>query len=220
MAEFLDTMAAHGIDVSDADKVMIGSPSGHTEINKADGSLRYRGAATTWQDMITNLFGQRLNSVAGRVDYDWEENAVTFASGGAITTPADRVGGNQEVPHNILIGSSITFKPHVHWFQDAGTAYELTMRWRLQSNGTAKNTTWTTIVLTAGGAQDVFTYVSGVLNQITRFPDITIDCGLSDTIQFQMARTDSLGGSMSVYFMDMHGEVDSSGSNDEIAKEV
>ena len=33
-----------------------------------------------------------------------------------------------------------------------------------------------------------------------------------------MARTDSLGGTMLVYFLDLHGEVDSDGSDDEMHK--
>ncbi len=184
------------------------------------GVPRYKGNATLWVDMIADLFGKRLSSTAGKVDYDWDENAINFQSGGSISNIADRVQGNQEINHNFKVGTSITFKPHIHWFQGALTKYVLTAKYRLQRNGQVKTTDWITIIMTANDSSDIWTYSSGVLNQITRFPDITINCGISDTIQWQMARTDSLGGDMLVYFFDLHGEIDSLGSEEEISKNV
>ncbi len=173
---------------------------------------------TVWDDMVSDLFGRRLLSTAGKVDYDYGENAIVFSSGGSISTANDRVCGNQQILHKFKIGA-VTFKPHIHWFQDAATAYELTLQYRHQVNGVAQTTEWTPIELTAGGTSDVWTYPgSGVFNQITRFPSISLTVSPSDTIQFQMARTDSLGGSMAVYFMDMHGEIDTMGSRTEYTK--
>ena len=94
------------------------------------------------------------------------------------------------------------------------------MRYRIQNNNAAKTTAWTTVTCTAG-TDDVFDFtgeVDGAYNQLSRFPDITIDCSVSDTIQFQMARTDALSGDMYVYFMDAHGIVNSFGSDEEITK--
>ena len=95
------------------------------------------------------------------------------------------------------------------------------MKYRLQRNGYEKEASWTTVTLTAGSSDDVFDFTGeadGTYNQLTRFPDITITCSISDTFQFQIARTDSLSGDMLVYFMDFHGEVDSFGSEEEIKK--
>ena len=195
----------------------IGTASHYSQID-TDGTLTLTGDATAWKDMVADLFGKSLNSVSGKVSYDWDENALDFQSGGVITTAADRVQANLEINHEFKVGSSITFKPHIHWFQDAATKYVLTLKYRLQVNGSAKTATWTTITLTANDGDDVWTYTSGTLNQITRFPDITITCAISDTIQFQVARTDSLGGNMMVYFMDLHGEVDAFGSAAELVK--
>ncbi len=195
----------------------------YTEI-RDDGTVRGYGAATAWRDMIADLFGKRLLSSSGKVDYDYDENALVFAPGGVITTANDRAGGNLEINHEFRVGADVTYKPHIHWWQqwtsDAVLSVVFTLRYRLQRNNAAKTTSWTTITCT-GGTDDVFSFTGegdGLYNQISRFDDITITCGISDTIQFQMTRTDSESGDVSVYFVDIHGEVDSWGSEEEIVK--
>jgi hypothetical protein len=196
----------------------------YTEI-KTDGTLKYRGDATVWKDMVMDLFGKRLLSTSGTVDYDYDENVITFDDDGSIETANDRVGGNQEINHEFKVGENITFKPHIHWWQQVTTgAVEpivFTMRYRVQRNNAAKATSWTTITAEAGTADDVFDFTSeadGLYNQITRFDDMTFTCGVSDTIQIQMTRTDSEGGTVSVVFIDLHGEIDSDGSDEEYTK--
>lgn len=226
--------ATPGVNLKDPDFIKLGAPPDYTEISKTDGTVRYRGNATMWKDMIADLFGRRLNSTAGKVDYNYTDNVLNFQSGGSISNIVDRVGGSLEINHEFLVGSGITIKPHIHWFQEVishspdvldTTAYELTSKWRLVRNGRGITLTdaWTEIVLTSNLTNNIFdaTYADGkdYMGQISRFPDIVVDCGISDTIQFQMARTDALGGTMMVYFLDMHGQVDGAGSEDEIAKE-
>lgn len=202
-----------------------GDSTNYAEINKTQG-LRQNGTATTWRDMITDLFGKRLNSVAGTVDYDYDENAIVFSPSGSLADANDRIGGNQEINHFFKVGSSITFKPHIHWWQQVTSNAVLpivfSMRYRVQKNNTAKTTGWTTITADAGaGGDDAFDFTSGadgLYNQITKFDDITIDCSISDTIQIQMTRTDAQVGDVSVYFLDIHGQVDSTGSDDEYTK--
>ena len=196
----------------------------YTEL-RTDGTVRGYGTATAWKDMIADLFGKRLLSQVGKVDYDYNENAIVFASGGVMATANDRVGGNLEINHEFKIGSDITFKPHLHWWQqvtDGGVdSFVWTLRYRLQRNNALKVSSWTTITCSAGTSDDIFDFTgesNGLYNQLSRFDDITVTCGVSDTIQFQMTRTDTTGGTVSVYFMDLHGEVDSWGSEDEITK--
>lgn len=204
-------------DVSSGDYLEISS----------EGSSRLRGDATAWKDMIANLFGRRLNSILGAIDYDYDENAIVFSPNGSITNRNDRIGGNQEINHEMKVGSSITFKPHIHWWQQVTSGAVLpivfTARYRLQRNGFAKVTSWTTITANAGTVDDVFDFTTeadGLYNQITRFDDITIDCGISDMIQFQLTRTDAQAGNVAATFFDTHGEVDSFGSEQEIIKVV
>ena len=120
------------------------------------------------------------------VDFNTDgENTIEFNPGGVLTNTADRVGGNLEINHEYKIGTDITFKPHVHWFQAVSTGVVLpivfAMRYRLQRNGYAKTATWTTITADCGsGGDDVFDFTGesdGLYCQISRFDDIIVDCG-------------------------------------------
>lgn len=207
------------------DGIQTGDSTNYVDINKTQGT-RYNGTATVWKDMIMGIFGQRLNSTAGKVDYDYDENAIVFSPSGNIATTADRVGGNQEINHEMKVGSSLTFYPHLHWWQQVTSNAVLpivfTMRYRVQNNNSGKTTAWTTITADAGaGGDDVFDFTAeadGLYNQITKFDSITITVGISDTIQMQMTRTDAQVGDVSAYFLDVHGEVDSDGSDAELSK--
>ena len=197
----------------------------YVDLNETQG-MRYLGDSTVWKDMIMDLFGKRLYSTSGKVDYDYDENAIIFAPSGSITTTNDRIGGNQEINHEFKVGSTITFKPHIHWWQQvtsgAVKANVITARWRIQNNGSGKTSSWTTITCSTGaGGDDIYDFTGepdGLYNQLSRFDDITVNCGVSDTIQIQMARTDSETGDMGIYFFDLHGEVDSDGSDEELSK--
>ena len=207
------------------DGMKTGDSSNYADVNNIQG-MRLVGTTTTWIDMIADLFGKRLNSTAGTVDYDYDENAIVFSPNGGIADANDRVGANQEINHHMRVGTSITFKPHIHWWQQVTSntvqSIVFTARYRIQNNNSGKATSWTTITCEPGaGGDDVFDFTSesdGLYNQISRFDDITINCGISDTIQWQMTRTDAIAGDVSVFFFDLHGEVDSFGSDGEISK--
>ena len=201
-----------------------GTSAGNYFETRADGTVRLIGTATSWQDIVNDLFSKRLYSTVGKVDYEEAENAIKFQSGGSITEPNDRVGGNLEINHFLKVGNGIIFKPHLHWFQDVVSGvvkpFKMTMMYRLQRNNQAKVTTWTNITATAG-TDDVFDFTGeadGTYNQLTRFSDITVDCGVSDTFQYKIARTDTETGDMLVYFADFHAMVDSFGSDEEFIK--
>jgi len=208
------------------DNIIVGDTSNNITLDSTKGK-RYIGSTSVWKDMVGDVFGKRLNSSSGKVDYDWDNNAIKFQSGGDITKAIDRVQWNQEINHEFKVGSSITFSPHIHHFVTYDIAgetpdYTLKLEYRLQRNGHLKTTSWTTLTLNKGD-NDKYNITptpdtEETYNQISIFPDITITCGISDTLQFRMARTDSNWGNMLVYFMDLHGEVDSDGSDDEYTK--
>jgi hypothetical protein len=196
----------------------------YTEFSSQDGTMVARGEASCWNDMVADLFGKKINSTTGKVDYKWDENSLKFQSGGDIDTVADRVQGNLEINHEYDVGQSIIFKPHYHWFQKvtAGEVkpYVLTLKYRFQRNGQAKTSDWITTTSTAS-IDDVFDFTNqsnGYYNQISRFPQIVVDCNVSDTLQFQLARTDSEDGDMLVYFFDIHGKINMMGSASEFTK--
>jgi hypothetical protein len=213
-------------DIETEGKVQSGDDSDNISLTNTWGK-RMQGESTVWKDMIMDLFGSKLSSTAGKVDYDYDENAIVFEPGGSLSNQNDRLGGNQEINHEYKVGTNITFRPHIHWWQQvtsgAVDSIVFSLRWRLQRNGTGqlKTTSWTTITAEAGTSDDVFDHTGesdGLYNQITKFDDITVTCGISDTIQMQMTRTDSETGDVSAYFVDIHAEVDSDGSNDEFTK--
>lgn len=212
-----DLLNQAGINIQESDEVRMGVVDDYMAVSKIDGTPRLRGNSTVYRDMVADLFGRQLSTTAGKVDYNHDENTLDFQSGGSITNANDRVGGNQEINHDMVVGNSVVFKPHIHWFQGSATACELTLRYRVQRNGQQKETSWTPITLTVGSSE-VYPYSSGTVVQISSFPTITTDCGISDTIQFQMARTDSLGGTMSVFFFDIHAGIDALGSDEETSK--
>jgi hypothetical protein len=204
--------------------VQIGNSTDHVEITNQ--GIRNRGNSTVWKDMIADLFGRRLFDAAGKVGYDYNENAIILKASGDIGNINDRVGGNQEINHEFKLGTGITFRPHIHWWQQvtagAVVAHTFTLNWRLQRNGQAKATSWNTITCNVGsGGNDVYDFTgeaNGLYNQISRFSDITINCGISDTIQFHLTRSDANAGDIAVLFFDLHGLVDSDGSEEEIIK--
>ena len=209
-------MATRNIEALTSE-LKIGNGSNYTAV-QTDGTIRQEGDASAWRDLVGDLFGKRLNSTTGKVDYDWDENAIKFQSGGSISTKADRVGANLQYDHYCKMGS-ISIYPHIHWFQPDSQAYEFTLQYRIQFNGSAQTTSWTTITYTVG-SNEVYTYPgSGTFNQISKLGTITATMDISDTIQIQIARTDSLVGDVLVYFMDMHVEIDSFGSKTEWSKD-
>jgi len=174
--------AALQIAANTEDGIITGDATDNVDINKTQG-LRYKGTSTVWKDMIGDLFGKRLLSTAGKVDYDFANNCIDFASGGSIGTANDRIGANVEINHEMMVGSSIIFYPHIHWFQEVvshtpdvldTTAYELTVIWRLVRNSYGINLTtpaWNTLTMT-NGSDSIFdtTNLSGeeYMGQITR----------------------------------------------------
>lgn len=211
--------------VNTPDGIKTGDETNYVDINK-DKGIRFLGTSTVWKDMIMGLFGRRLYVTSGAVDYDYDENAIVFQPSGSLSNINDRIGGNQEINHEFKVGVNITFKPHIHWWQQVTSntvkPIVFSLRYRLQRNNAAKTTAWTTITASAGaGGDDIFDFTGesdGLYNQITAFNDITFTCGISDTLQIQLTRTDSETGNVSATFIDVHGEIDSDGSDETYTK--
>jgi hypothetical protein len=195
-------------------KVTVGSGDDRAEID-ADGIMLY-GDSTVWEDLSTSLIGQRLNSVSGAVDYNYDNNSITFQSGGSISSTGDRVAWNLQHPHGAKQDG--LFNLHIHWEQVDSTAREFTVQYRIQDNGDTKETSWTTVVVDTS-ASSLFTYSSGTLNQITELVSIDMSGhSISAVVQFRLARTDSVSGDIEATFVDVHYELDTMGSRDEYVK--
>jgi len=195
--------------------IKIGTVANYFEV-EADGTWVNRGDSTTWDDLVTSLIGLRLHSVAGKVDYNYDENGITFNPGGVIGTANDRVIFNMQYPHACVVDGEVRL--HIHWEQPDATEREFTVQYRIQDNGSAKETSWATVVRNSSD-DSAFTYVSGTLNQITKLCEIDMTgLGISSTIQFRLARTDSETGDILGTFVDAHVERDTHGSRQEYVK--
>ena len=183
---------------------------------EADGTEKKNGDATVWDDVVNSLIGKRLFSVIGTIDYDYDENAIIMQSGGDISDQNDRVIFNLQYPHAAITNGQMRL--HMHWNQENATQREFTVQYRIQSNGDNIITSWTTAI--SNSADDsVFTYTSGTINQITELVAVDMtDAGISATVQFRLARTDSTDGNISVTFVDAHVEFDTDGSRGEYSK--
>lgn len=184
---------------------------------ETDGTPVQHGSATAWDDLVGSLIASRLDSVAGKLQYNYAENAITMQSGGDIDTQNDRLIFNYQKPHGAKADSKMML--HIHWEQIDATDREFTVEYRIQDNGQAKNTTWVRTVITADATSNVFLYTSGTINQITRLVDVDLAShGISTTVQFRLARTDSIGGNIDATFVDTHVEYDMNGSRTEFTK--
>jgi len=185
-------------------------------LRRRSSGFELQGHFTVWDDMQNSLIGKRLYSTAGKVDYDYDEIAIAFASGGSMAEANDRVTFPLQMQHKKKLGTAIRL--HLHLEQEDDTEREFTLAYRVQKQGAAKTTDWTEITLST--ADDAaFTYSSDTLNQTVSFPEIPVnDVGVSDIVQCRLARTDSAGGTVLVTFADAHFEIDAWGSAGEYTK--
>ena len=193
-----------------------GSATGRTTFD-SDGQVKATGEATQWDDLVGDVISKKLSSTTGKLDYNWTENSMKFQSGGSISTAADRLTWNVQKMHKVKEDSQLYY--HIHYEQSDATIREFTMQYRIQGNGEAKTTEWTQISAVTEENNLVFPYTSGTLNQILKFDPIDwSEVGISSTVNFRLARTDSESGDVYVSFVDGHVEIDSWGSNQEYIK--
>jgi len=175
-----------------------------------DGDVVYTN--TFWDDLRFPALAQNLDTTAGFIDFNYSEGTVTFQSNCTTGNVAHALHALGQMPHSYKHGTDI--RPHVHYQQtDANQTNNWYLQYRLQTNDAPANVaSWTQI----GPAVNLFTYTSGTLNQMAKFPDIN-GSGLvgSAMIQLRLVRDgvgDTFGGDLEVYELDIHYEIDKPGS--------
>jgi len=187
-----------------------------------DGTMVAYGDATCWRDELQSLIGQRLESPGSDITRDLAEGTVVFDD---ATTLADYVTMNVQLNHDRKIGENV--EVHVHWFQASANVPNWLVQYRWQSNGDAKVTAWTD----SADQNEVFTYTSGTILQITDLAEITPPAGdgVSDILQLRLIRdtdndsglfagTDPLTGDVAAVNMDVHMIINTLGSRLEYQK--
>jgi len=180
-----------------------------------------------WIDMLGPLIGQRIDSASTRYAYDPYNGAIAFDNDARY--PNELI--TQEIQINHWWKLTTNGKPHLHWKQQSEDIPNWVFAWKLSSNGAADIIESDFSNYTFGIIQShEFEYSSGVLNQISDFPDIDLsNAGISDllTIQFFRDTANATGlfagadpSALVEYAtdLDVHIQVDMPGSRQEYIK--
>jgi len=182
---------------------------------------------TYWVDILGPLTGNRLDSNSTNYEFDFFNAAMRFDNNARY--PNEIISMEVQIQHYWKLETAA--KPHLHWKQQSANIPNWLLGYNIDKNGQAgvietdfSNYTFAEL------ASHAFTYTSGVLNQISLFPDIDLTgCGISDLIHVVLFRdTANASGvfagadpsSLAEYAsdLDMHIQVDAPGSDQEYVK--
>jgi len=191
-----------------------------------DGTFVNYGDGTTFDELSQPFIGQNLATVAGRVDYNYNELSLDFATNARY--PEEPVGIVTQSPHARKELSD--FFPHIHWIQTSDNVPNILIEYRLYDSGETPPSIWQKLPLTS--ANLVFPFFSPSIQQISRI-NLPIGhgavLGLSCTIDIKIYRdslntsglfadVDTYPGVWSAKYYDIHFEKDMNGSREEFVK--
>ena len=194
-----------------------------------NGFLEHIGGARPWDDLSGALAGARLDTASGRIDIDWFNMGVNFNANARY--PEEPVIIPIQAKHSMLLGTGAVFRPHFHWLQRQVAIPNMLLGVKLTNYGslTTFETDWSNYAFSIP-TTSVWTYVSGVLAQITRFPEIDISSltlsGSIDVVIFRdtanvsglFAGVDPIAADVTIKYNDGHVLHDTGGSREEIVK--
>jgi hypothetical protein len=193
----------------------------YTEI-EADGTIRFHGDASVFRDEIHTLLHQSKNNASARIVDNIAEGSLTYKNNATV---ADYAIMSIQLNHDRKNGADVY--PHLHWWQTTINMPNWLLEYRWQRNAEAKVTEWTELAHTT----NAFLWVSGTINQITRFGSITPPSGdgVSDILQIRLSR--DVAAASTIYTvaetspvnqdavsLDVHIEIDTIGSRLEYTK--
>jgi hypothetical protein len=169
-------------------------------------------AFDTWNDMKfpATLAKQGANL---KPDFDYTNIGLLFPQ----NDNAEKIFITDQTSHSLKPRSIL--KPHVHWIQTTLNIAGWKMQYRFYENGTTPPSFSATQSITGS----VFTYTSGTILQISRFPEIDLDAlnldGLSIFFDVIFWREDNLiTGDVLMKGFDFHFQEDGMGSIQEYVK--
>ena len=201
---------------------LFGGTSNHTVFDST-GHQTMVGTARPWRDELGELLTKKKKGA--RITEDAEEGTVVFATNCVVAD--DHVILNVQLNHDKDLSAGIY--PHLHFFQTENAVPNFLLQYRWQVNGAAKTTSWTNLKCT----NLAFTYTAGTIQQIAYSAAITPPSGsdLSDIVQFKICRdtanvttlfptpgADPFTTAVHVLMFDVHFQINSIGSTDELTK--
>jgi len=193
-------------------------------------------ATATWNDIykLTEAGRRELANQVGSYRWDDLRMPVTGINPpGQISDPdIDATDGNflfddsateliyikAQMPHAWKEGSEL--RPHIHWEQAASGNVLWQLDYKFFNNGDTIPALWTTIQST----DQVFTYASGTIAQISPLPSIHVTTmGISAILKMKLSRiggdaSDTMSGDASMTDFDIHFQSDDRGSEREYTK--
>ena len=191
-------------------KTRFGSDVSYSEFED-DGTLKFIGSATVWDDQMVDIGAGKLPAVGAP---SW-----TSYKGGQVLSFADAqtntVYFNVQIPHSYKLGTNIDFHCHVVHAGASGGFSTWQFTYCLASiGGTFTTATTSLVTLTAPAVVDH--------HGLLIFPNITgTGAGISSMILCSLERHGNSGtynGAIYIMSMDSHYEKDSIGSRQELAK--
>ena len=191
-----------------------------------DGTWVNKGEGTVWDEVSNPIFAARLDTGSGRIDYNYDELTVDFATNARY--PEEPAPIVIQAMHSWKIGGKV--RPHIHWIQNSNNTPNILVAYRFYNNGEAPGA-FTLKALTAANNQ--ITYPgSGSIQQITNLdiPEVdfssmglsfTFDCRIyrdTQNASLLFAGADSYSGVWSAKYYDIHYEKNMNGSREEFTK--
>jgi len=201
----------------EGDNVFTGENSFGDTTFETDGTMVADSDATCFRDELNDLIKSASQNPSSHLVYDYTEGTLDFKNNCDLN---DWALMNVQINHDWKVGSDV--EPHVHWFQNQDVIPNWLIQYRWQKECESKTTSWTNLEWQSNAC----TYVSGTINQITSFGNITppTNYGISDILQLRLLRdvanastlfstTDTYSGDAEATSFDVHIEVDMLGSH-------
>jgi hypothetical protein len=205
--------------ISDTPYIRFGDLLNYSEFG-ADGTIKFAGDATTWDDVRVPLSATRVGAAQVPDFSQVADNGSGSVGVYALIFPDNtlkQVFFALQMPHSYKLESDL--HPHIHWMPQ--TTNTGTVNWELEYsiisiNGTLPSTTLVTIPQEGAGAVNT--------HQLAENADIDgTGLGLSSMLLGRISRNGGVGadnftGDAALLEFDLHFEQDTVGSRQEIVK--
>ena len=190
-----------------------------------DGTDVRHGDATVWDEISKSFVGSNIFTVAGRVDYNFAELTLDFATNARY--PEEPVGIVSQILHARKPDSDI--RPHIHWMQNSDANPNILIEYRMY-NTNAVPSAWILKALTP--TDNVFSFGGVGAQQITELNlpaghGVGLDLSFTIDVKFYrdsvntsglFAGADTYTGVWNAKYYDIHIEKDMDGSRQEFVK--
>lgn len=126
--------------------------------------MLYNRYGTYIDDQTFPLIGRNLTSVAGRLDYNFDECSIDFSP--TARYPEEPICITTQMTHSKVMNTQIG--PHVHWYQEESAIPNWLLAYRFYKNGAQVPE----FILVPHTGENLFSYQGPKQAQITLFPYI------------------------------------------------